>query len=276
MRRLFAKIAPIAALVLLAACATDVQKLHEMNPQATDFPSALASEYQAYADSEKEQGRNKAAEYYAGKGLEALDDHDVKPDTLEKTLTASDWEQLSRARSQLLDLLHVDVKKEVPQQAARAQLLFDCWHNEVKESINPAQRLCEKEFYSTLAQVRDHADLVLFDNEAREPIVFEPHTIKLNDENKAKIGVVVAKLKTLVSYDVQLEVYIGVSDAERRAATARLNAVRRELVNAGVSAKKVHVRKRGGAKAVILSDDNVVTDTKQVIIILKTRSPSEG
>ena len=40
-------------------------------------------------------------------------------------------------------LLTDDMKREVPQQLARAQLLFECWQHEIRKRINQGLAPCE-------------------------------------------------------------------------------------------------------------------------------------
>ena len=103
-------LALICSLFLLVGCTSEVQRLHDLNPPANDFPSALASEYQAYADSEAEQGRSWTAGHYADKGLKALKGEAVEPELPDTSLSAQSQQELADARAQLMKLLTDDVK----------------------------------------------------------------------------------------------------------------------------------------------------------------------
>ncbi len=54
-------------------------------------------------------------------------------------------------------------------------------------------------------------------------------------------------------YKVVLQAYIGKSAAQRKLTEARLSAVRKALIEAGIDKERIRVRKHGSAKAVILS-----------------------
>ena len=67
-------LAAVSLLLILSGCTGNLAELHALAPASNDFPSALAAEYLAYGESEKEQGRPIIADKFAEKGLKRTED----------------------------------------------------------------------------------------------------------------------------------------------------------------------------------------------------------
>ena len=263
--------------LLLAGCTMDVKRLHDLNPPANDFASSLASEYSAYADSEVEQGRRWSGEHFAEKGLHALDGKDVEPDPVDTSLSKADQEELTDARTQLMKALTDDTKRASPQQAARAQLLFDCWQHEIAKRIDQTQSPCGDEFHSTFAQLQEVADSLTYGKTISHTIIFSPKSTKLDAQSRASIKEVAGTLSVLHNYRVQLDAYMGILASQRKLTEARVLAVRRALIEEGVNEHVIHThKKRGGKKAVLLGGEKLAVDTKKITITIKFHSQNGG
>jgi len=262
----------ISLLLLLAGCVSSLQKLKNTQPTAEDFPSSLASEYLAYADSESEQGRLFSSEYYASKGVKALKGEKVEPEAVDPKLLPVSREELTTARGQLMTVLNDDVKRSSPQKLAHAQLLFDCWQHELKRNINQEKAPCGDEFKSTMSELQEVSDQLLYKNEAQHAIAFTEKSAALSDEASATIKDIAAQAKGAKRYTIQLSAYMGRHAAQRTPSERRLSAVRKAFVRAGIPGRHIRVRKHGGAKMVVLSGD-ALPDTKKIFITLKIRKP---
>ena len=268
-------LALICSLLLLVGCTSEVQRLHDLNPPANDFPSALASEYQAYADSEAEQGRSWTAGHYADKGLKALKGEAVEPELPDTSLSAQSQQELADARAQLMKLLTDDVKHAAPQQAARAQLLFDCWQHELAKKLDQEIAPCADEFHSTMQQLQEASDILVYGKIVRRTVAFAAKSTTLDAESLAIIKNIANELVNLPRYRVQLDAYIGVKSSQRKLTEVRLVAVRHALVKAGVNERRIHIRKARSAKIVVLSKDRLPMDTKKITITIKTQSQAK-
>lgn len=267
---------PLVLLALLSGCATSLRQLDELKPAADDFPSALASEYQDYANSEYEQGRIFSAEHFASKGLKALDCIPVQPEDVDSSLTEVQKQQLGEGRTQLVKFLNDDMKQLAPQKLARAQLLFECWQNELIKNINQTTAPCQGEFASTMAELQELSDTARYGKETKHVIVFEPKSTAIDEQGLAMISEVAQSVATLPNYRVILLSYTGKRASQRHITEKRLGNVRRALVKAGVGDKHIRIKKAGGTKAVILSRDNIAADTKKVTILVKTHDKTYG
>lgn len=261
--------APLFCLIALAGCSSNLSAIRDLKPAADDFSGALAAEYRDFATSENEQGRSGVAEHFAGKGLLAYQGADVAPDALSHDVDAPSQAELSEARGQLMGLLNNGVKKAAPQELARAQLLFDCWQQQVVSRIAAEKALCKPEFAPTLNQVLERAGPSVYDEAFRHSIVFEPGTSSLTAEHMTDIDDVVTRLSGHREYWVELRAYVGKKISQRKLTEARILSVKRALLKKGVSAHQVRIKREGG-KGVMLSRDNIPTNTKVVTITIVT------
>lgn len=265
----------ISCLFLLTGC-NSLQQLKDAKPSSDDFPSSLAAEYLAYADSESEQTRRFAAEYYAAKGVRALHGEEVLPESPDTSLSQRDQDELAAARNQLTAFLTQDMKDVAPQKLARAQLLFDCWQDQLSKNLKEELAPCAEEFKSTITELQDISDSLIYGKETSYAVSFAPKTTSLDDEGKAVIKQVATSVSSKNNYTVELRAYLGRGAAQRKLGERRLAEVRRALVKAGVPSRHIHLRKHGSAKAVILSGDKEpALTTKKVQITLKTHPRRE-
>ena len=270
---------PLIFLVALSGCANHVKQLRDLNPAANDFPSSLASEYQDYASSEYEQGRLFSAEHFAGKGLKALKGEQVEPEQVDGSLPEADRNVLSESRTQLVKFRNEDMERVSPQKLAHAQLLFDCWQNELRKRLNQAKAPCAEEFHSTMAELQEVSDAIVFDKEASHSVLFSRKSTNLDKQGMAVIKSVAERVAGLPHYRVMLLAYTGRAAHQRHMTEERIAKVRRALVKAGVSEKHIAVKKEGGAKAVLISSDHggdhIEKNTKKITIIVKTQEAEE-
>ena len=266
---------PLLLLVALTGCATKVKELHELNPAANDFPSALAAEYHDYADSEYEQGRTSSAEHFAGKGLDALNGKPVELEAVNSSLPEATQKIVSDAHTQLVKFLNDDMKRVAPQKLAHAQLLFECWQNELLKDLNQVKAPCQEELHSTMAELQEISDALVYGKQTDHVIVFALKSTEIDAAGLAAIKDVAEQVKGLPHYRVMLLTYTGHRASQRHMSEARLANVKHALIKAGIAEKHIRIKKTGGAKAVVLSRDKVAMDTKKITIIVKTHDKTK-
>lgn len=258
---------PILCLIALSGCATSLHRLDDLKPAATDFPSSLAAEYKDYADSEYEQGHLLNAHHFAGKGLDALAGKPVEPEPV----ADASRQDLADGRAQLVKFLSDAMKAAAPQKLAHAQLLFDCWQNELLKHINQEKAPCEEEFHSTMAELQEASDALNFGRQSDHIVTFASGSASLDEPALATVNEVAKTVEGMPRYRVRLLSYVGHGQSQRRLSDRRLAAVRHALVKAGVEDKHIRVKKEGGAQAVVLSRDHIVADAKKITILVKTQ-----
>lgn len=144
-----------AGMLLLAGCATpgevsDVVRIQETKAEGgTPFTKALTDEYRAAAkhESEVEYEWSHAA-IFARKGLKTAKGGVVPPEKI------SAWEipesrvgELTDARKRLMAYLANGASERVPEAAAKAQVMFDCWIEEEAEGDSKSN--CRAVFLAT-------------------------------------------------------------------------------------------------------------------------------
>ncbi len=151
---------PLAAVVagtFLSACATNVESIRTAESvNGTEFTRALTDEYRALALFEADEMYDwPNAEHFAKKGLRAAQGEAVRPDEVEDRVLPEEMQsEFNEARSTLVALLDDNARREMPNQAARAQGRFDCWMEQQEEGHQPSHiAACRNEFYALMAEI---------------------------------------------------------------------------------------------------------------------------
>jgi OmpA-OmpF porin, OOP family len=246
-------------LLSLSGCAFgSLEQLRLLAPEANDFSSALSAEYLAFADSESEQGHALSAEYFAGKGMKAWHGENVPLETAKKP-------ELDATRRLLTALLVNDVKAVVPQPAAHAQLLFDCW---VKQAGKKDGGLCAEELQSELAILEDVAVSLGMVREETKPIVFAPGSSQLSTAGERRVRAIVASLRGDAPYIIELD---GNADNAKRARLfkSRVTEIRKAFRLRGISDAPIHLRDSVSEKTVYLSNDSTMKEKDVVDVTIR-------
>ncbi len=264
----------LAPVILLAGCTSNLQQLKEINPDAIDFQSSLASEYLAYSESEIEQGRSQSADYYAGKGVKASKGEKIGPDMVNNS--SPDAKKLAKARQDLVGLLNDDVKNIAPQKAARAQLLFDCWNGQETHAKMDIKDSCASEFSTSYKEVLMVADSIEFGEASSNRIEFVPGSAELGDDEIDIIGEIAQQLKGKKYYIIKLIAGMDIKDIKSKyLADRRLKNTRAELVKARIPKKKIIFGKpdteKSSADAVHLSNDDEQSSDGVDILVTSSR-----
>ena len=72
-------------------------------------------------------------------------------------------------------------------------------------------------------------------------------------------------------YWVELHAYMGKKASQHKLVEARLSAVKKALVKAGIPTRKIRTHREGG-KSVMLSRDNIAQNTKIVTITISAET----
>lgn len=247
----------LALTVLLSACSQNLEQLKQAKPTVGDFNASLATEYLAFSESEHEQGRFIVSEKFAKKGLAASRGETVAPDEISTFLPIEDRNKLSVSRAALVNVLNEDIKDAMPQRAARTQLLFDCWQQQLLSSINQKLAPCGDEFVPALTELED-ADAGAR-NVATHRVVFASKSAKLDARAQKMVRNVVNKTKTAANYSILIDGHAGElgNDAEQKELVEQRElALRAALVEAGLIDSRVTIAKtEPEAKPVVLGSE---------------------
>src|ERR1700751_5724789 len=124
-------IGAVAALVLLAGCASNIQAVKDAQGTGSPFTQALTEEYKAFTAEEASEYDWPNANYFAKKGLASAHGDNVLPEDLANwDIPADKQSEMAAGRQRLLTDLDGGARDAKPQDAARAQARFDCWVEE--------------------------------------------------------------------------------------------------------------------------------------------------
>lgn len=141
-------IAVICALGLTGCAGMQYDKALNATPKGSDFSLALYDGYLGLATDEYKEGDFADSDQFAKYALLAADGEVLDPETIQsRDLPAKKIPELSGSRERLMKSLSAGARKKAPAQAARAQVMFDCWMQEQEENFQPKHiEKCRSDF----------------------------------------------------------------------------------------------------------------------------------
>ena len=151
--------------LLLAACSTELQQAqNQPTPTAgTEFTQSLSYYYRTAAQSQWTGHTDFAgSEHLAGKSLAAGKGEAVLPDAIEnRGRPIAMTSDLVDSRNRLMAAFGRNAATIIPDDAARAQVAYDCWLEEASDPVQAVEskwlenkvRNCRDDFYKAMAQV---------------------------------------------------------------------------------------------------------------------------
>lgn len=259
------------ALSALAACTAPLEELREVKGgQGSAFSQALADSYLAFAESEREQYDWVDSRLFAKKGLAAARGEAVAPEQPE------DWdiegetpETLAQARARLVAALDAGGRDRQPRVAAKAQVGYDCWLEQLEEGWQAADiAACRQQFEGALAELEgakpaaapatpaaaapDAADRfqVYFDFASAE---LSPLATGIVEEAVAAARAVGASRLVVVGHADR----VGTPEANLLMSARRAEAVKRVLVRLGVAPATIETLALGESEPLVATPDGV-------------------
>ena len=145
-----------AASLALTACSgfsnrTAIDALNEAKPVGSTFTQKLAAGYKEFSNSQQNRYFDYAdALHFAKKGLMAAEGKNVMPEPLTNwQLDPGGHAELADARSRLISALDNGGRNAKPNEAALAQLKFDCWIEQQEENLIRTPS-CKAEFENAM------------------------------------------------------------------------------------------------------------------------------
>lgn len=181
------KILPaVAALFLLSACgynSLEIQRIRAASPAGgTPFTQALVTEYKAQVEEEiTVEYEWHHASIIAQKALRAVDGEAVLPFGQETFPSpAAKAGEMNSERARLIRVLDAGARAAKPAVAAKAQVMYDCWLEEVWEEQDDG--VCKAAYMKAMAELE------------QKPVVMAPKNFQVYfDLNKADITAEAAK-----------------------------------------------------------------------------------
>ncbi len=220
-------------------------------PKGPEFNRQLYEGYLALAATEREEYDWADSGAFSKKALAAADDQDVGPDSLfDRDLPAETRDELSAARSDLIDVLKAGAGDKAPASAAEAQVSFDCWIQEQEENRQPRDiAACRERFQIALGQVKT----AMGQPSGAHVVYFKTGSADFGKAQLEKLmkAAALAKgssLKVRVSGHTD-----GVGNPAKNDALseARAKAVTDLLISAGVKAERIEAKHYGAAQPAV-------------------------
>lgn len=268
----------LTTLVLLTGCVgQDIEAMRNAEPTGSAFTRALAEEYRQITIFEADEMYDwRDAGYFARKGLRAAGGEVVEPEELANWNLPSDkMDELTSARTRLVDLLNAGAREKVPAEAAHAQGRFDCWIEQQEENHQPDHiAACRDEFYAALAALED----------AMKPAAAAPAPPAAVPEQYVVFfafdsAILTAEAETVIDDAVAAGAgaefsvtghtdRAGSEEYNDRLSIRRAEAVRDALVARGVGEGNISLAGRGESEPAVATPDGVAEQANRRVVII--------
>ena len=186
---------------LVAACSSiDLDSTRTMQLQGDNFQKALFKEYVELARLENDEMDREDAIYFNNRAKIAAEGKDTGPQAIaERKIASSAMGDLTAARKALTAALAGGAGKSKPEQAAKAQAMFDCWLQEQEEGDQPEDiAACRSAFEAAMKGLGGKAAAKPKGKAAKDFVIYFDH-------NTAQLG----EEATTVAYKVMAETMGG-------------------------------------------------------------------
>ena len=267
----------IAALALLAGCTSNIDQVAAVKGTGSPFTQALTSEYQAYVAEEKSEYDWGNADHFAQKGLLAAGGANVEPEDLANwDIPADKQAELAAARARLMTALNGGARDAKPQDAARAQVRFDCWVEEQDENHEDDKiAACKNDFMAAMdaLEKKQMAETMAPMSPANFTVYFDFDKSVINPAGQEVINQVLAAAAQHAPSSVSVTGHTdraGPEDYNMALSLRRADSVRSALIAGGVAADKITVAGRGESEPAVPTADGVrEAKNRRVEIILQ-------
>ena len=257
------------ALAGLGACAQNelYQEAQSMSPSGSEFDRAL---YQGYFDqaTKEDQPYGKYAkdtvnrDTYAQRAMAAARGQRLLPEQVgRRNIPGNIVSEANDGRARLMAALEGSATTKVPGDAANAQVMFDCWLEQLEENYQPNDvAACRSGFYRSL----EAAEAAI----APPPIVEAPPFLVFFDWDEY---VVTPEAMAIIERTVQQAKKSGADAAHIIGHTdsfgaasynstlskSRADAVKNALASQGIAANTISVEGRGESEPLVSTGDGV-------------------
>jgi len=256
----------LTGMAVLAACsAIDIEKTRKMPSKGNTFQQALHKEYAELAFLEDDEGDSDDAIYFNNKAMMSAAGNKVGPQKIKDRKLPGDskWE-LDAARRILVAELGSGAKDRMPAKAARAQAMFDCWMQEKEENDQPKDiARCRSAFDKALSDLGKRPmtrAVAPAPTPSRQYVVyFDTDSAKINAAAAAVIKQAAADYKGRKKAKVSIVGHtdtVGENDYNMTLSDKRADAVTMQLVDMGVSGKKLKKDRQGETSPAMATGDN--------------------
>ncbi len=245
--------------LVLGACAgSRLEEAGDVSPQGSAFQSQLYDGYIDLASAEFDEGDYRDSDSFADRAIVAATGNQVEPEKIDaRDLPADKIDELSSARQRLISALSSAAAEAKPVEAARAQVMFDCWMQEQEENLQPADiEACRSAYFVAVGKLEGAPQPKEIVQPEPAPaslpgpfvIYFDFDQAKLTSEGRAVLDDV---LRAASASDFSKIVAIGHTDLagdsryNSELSRKRAKAVAEFLIESGIARSNLAVSARG-------------------------------
>lgn len=245
-----------AGALALGACSSTrvVDEAAMAKPAGSAFNQNLHKDYVALAKSELSQGDRTDARHYAVKAKAAAAGKPVPPDEIAaRGLDTSESKNLGEARGRLVAALGGPEALKKPDQAAKAQSMYDCWLEQQEEGWQQADiDACRKGFEAAMASLAPEKMAV---QPSAQTVYFKFDSTELTPKSDAELADLIRDVKLAKPKTINIVTYTDLAGG--KAYNAKLAAMRGETLESklkGTGAQVIKVDARGAVDPVVDTD----------------------
>ncbi len=271
----------IVGVLALAACGTQLEKAEQVEPKTDAHGEQLFEGYLALAKTEYGEGDYSDSDYFAARAILAGDNEKFEPQVISaRDLPVERLNELAVARRKIVTALFRGAREKMPQDAADAQVQFDCWIQEQEENRQPDDIAnCREAFGKTMGKISavlaaapvriQSDDRMVFD------IFFDFDSSELSDVAKEHVAAIADVAKTYENSMIAVignADQVGAADYNLELSQRRADAVGDLLKSAGV--KLVGVFASGDqAPAVANPERRPEQLNRRTVVVIREKLP---
>ena len=260
-----------AALTLLGGCiGMEVGAAKRVDPKGSDFDKALYAGYLELAEAELAEGDHFDSDRFALRATAAAAGEAPAPEEIAaRELPADKTADLAAARERLTAALAAGARNKVPGEAARAQVMFDCWMQEQEENFQPDDiARCRGAFVAVLVSLEDALKPAV--GPGLFQVSFEFDSARIGADGHEIIDRIATAAKALGAVRVKLAAHAdraGTDAYNQRLSEMRARAVVKALAGRGVPAVRIDARSFGERRPVVPTADGVSDSRNRVVLV---------
>lgn len=259
-----------AGLALLSGCAGfGLQEAKTTSSQGNAFDRALYSGYLDLSQLEFDEGDYIDSDHFADRAIAAAGGNTVRPEEIAaRDLPADRVGTLTSARQRLVTSLASDKARNQPNDAAEAQVAFDCWMQEQEENFQPDDiAACQNRFIAAMERLEPEPMAAPAPPPPPAPapppvpgpyiVYFDFDRANLTPQAQAELADVVAAAQSYGRGSINITGYTDLSGAEaynQVLSERRANSVIEFLVGEGVGAARIVGRGLGESNPVVMTE----------------------
>jgi len=280
MTKTISSLTAVVCAVAISGCSVQLDEARRASQAGSAFDRALQTGYIQLARAELDELDLVDTDVFAGRALALSHGKRVSPEPLgARKIPSAAIADLAKARARLIVALKSGAPERAAEQAAEAQLRFDCWMQEQEENFQPHDiEACRSAFMVAIEKVETAARMTkTIDKPMNVIVMFGFDSAAIGTE--AKIGIA----KAITAYKEFGAAVVRVSGHADRAGTeaynmklghARADAVAAAMRRAGISANLIRVVSFGESRPSVPTKDGLREDrNRRVEIGIDPRLP---